>query len=323
MKKVNGRTCLLITIFVMTIVSVFVYYFSIDAKLRVFSCTGNYYFSNQEIYNMAGVDSNTRKLFATEMRLRKKIEKNPIIDRAEVYREKEKISFHIYEKTIVGYYVKKNTVYVVFVDGSSIPLKKEYEDSVIHFPLLNGLSQSQIKDICKVFKKYDKYLTREVIEKIAEIVPFESSYDKNMLKITMQDGNIVFSRMEDLKMMSRYKKMLTGLKGKSVCLLFDAKNSVIATVRCDYMTMTKEEREAYRKEQEEIIKEQEQKEQEQTEEEQSPQVSQEDPNQDMVASDWVETSLGYLYSASTGLYKDASTGNYFVWDDVMGLVPVE
>lgn len=305
----------------MAVVSSVVYYFSMDAKLRVFSCVGNYYFSNQEIYDMAGIDSNTRKLSATEMKLRKRIEANPIIDRAEVYKEKDKISFHIFEKTIVGYYVKKDKVYIVFVDGTSIPLKKEYEDSIIHFPLLNGLSQNQIQDICKVFKKYDKYLTREVIEKIAEIIPFKSSYDENMLKITMQDGNVIYSQIEDLKMMSRYKKMLNGLRGRSVCLLFDAKNSVIATVGCDYMNMTKEEREAYKKEQEQIIGEQGQNEQNQ-EEKQEEEKIQENLDQDK-ASDWVETSMGYLYSASTGLYKDVNTGNYFVWDDVMGLVPVE
>lgn len=62
----------------------------------------------------------------------------------------------------------------------------------------------------------------------------------------MQDGNVVFSSMEDLAMMTHYEDMLQQLKGQSVCLLLDRDNSAINKVACDYLNMSQEEREAYR-----------------------------------------------------------------------------
>ena len=76
-------------------------------------------------------------------------------------------------------------------------------------------------------------LTRELIEKFAEIVPYKTSYDKNMFKITMQDGNIVYTNLKSIKMLSKYQSVLTKLKGQSVCLVLDSTHSTIEKVNCD------------------------------------------------------------------------------------------
>ena len=92
---------------------------------------------------------------------------------------------------MVGYYVKDNKNYALCQNGSSIEIDEQYLNMIVHFPLLSNFNAKQRKQLCEQFQKHRKVLTRELIEKFAEIVPYKTSYDKNMFKITMQDGNIV------------------------------------------------------------------------------------------------------------------------------------
>lgn len=87
--------------------------------------------------------------------------------------------------------------------------------------MLSNFNAKQRKQLCEQFQKHRKVLTRELIEKFAEIVPYKTSYDKNMFKITMQDGNIVYTNLKSIKMLSKYQSVLTKLKGQSVCLVLD------------------------------------------------------------------------------------------------------
>ena len=67
------------------------------------------------------------------------------------------------------------------------------------------------QQLCEQFQKHRKVLTRELIEKFAEILPYKTSYDKNMFKITMQDGNIVYTNLKSIKMLSKYQSVLTKM----------------------------------------------------------------------------------------------------------------
>ena len=103
-------------------------------------------------------------------------------------------------------------------------------NTIVHFPLLSNFSAKQRKLLCEQFQKHRKVLTRNLIEKFAEIVPYKTSYDKNMFKITMQDGNVVYTNLKSIKMLSKYQSVLTKLKGQSVCLVLDYTHSTIEKV---------------------------------------------------------------------------------------------
>lgn len=140
---------------------------------------------------------------------------------------------------MVGYYVKDNKNYALCQDGSSIEIDEQYLNMIVHFPLLSNFKQNQRKQLCEQFQKHRKVLTRELIEKFAEIVPYKTSYDKNMFKITMQDGNIVYTNLKSIKMLSKYQSVLTKLKGQSVCLVLDSTHSTIEKVNCDDLNRNK------------------------------------------------------------------------------------
>ena len=184
---------------------------------------------------------------------------------------------------------------------------------IVHFPLLSGFDEKQLKNIAEQFQEHKKELSRDVIEKIAEIIPYESTYDKNMLQITMQDGNKVYTTLESLYMITNYSSMLNQLEGKNVCLVLDKDNSAIEKINCDQLSGNKPKEET-EKESEEDTTSQDENAGEETVPEEQPET--ETGNYIDKASDWqTDPNFGLQYSASLNLYYDPGTGTYYQWND--------
>lgn len=299
------RVHVILCVLVFLLSSFFIYYFSFDSKAHILAVSGNYYLKDQEVYQLAHVDTETRLWLTPSVILKNRVYKNPLIDTVQVKKEKGKLLFKIKEKTIIGYYVKDNKNYCMTIDGESIELDSKYLKIITHFPLFSNFSEKQMKQICKEFKKNESQLTRQLIEKIAEIVPFETSYDKNMIQMTMQDGNVVYTSIDSLVMMANYQAMLTQLKGQSVCLVLDAKHSTIEKINCeDILTPHEEEKEEPKEEKiEEPIVE---------EPVQEPEV------QEVYDWEYIQ-EMGMEYSPSLGLYRDPNTEEPYIYDEEQGI----
>lgn len=226
--------------------SVVIYYFSADSRIHAVSISGNYYFTSREVYNLAGIDADTR-IWVPSFVLENRLESDPLIESAKVTKDGQDISIEIQEKLVIGYYVSDGANYMFTRDGESIEITDLANlKNAIHFPLIVDLSDEVLQRIAREFQKYPDYLTREVLEKIAEILPWSQSYDANMVKLIMQDGNTVYSEIESLHMISNYQAMLPSLQGEDVCLMLDGENQTIDKMACEYFTMSSEERDAYR-----------------------------------------------------------------------------
>lgn len=226
-----------------TAISCLVFLFSPYTKVQALICSGNYYYTPQQIYQIAGVSINNRTYTHPAGALEKKLEENPLISSAQVYREGQNLNISIQEKTIIGYYEKDGANYLVTSDNERIPIENQTElRTLIHFPLLADLPDEDIKAIAREVRTHPDLLTRPVLEKIAEILPWQESYDKHMLKLVLQDGNTVFTSINSLFMMSTYQQVLSNLQGENVCLLLDGDNGVVNKVACSYMYLSPEER---------------------------------------------------------------------------------
>lgn len=295
-----------------------VYYFCPDSRVQVLACEGNYLYTDQQIYDMAGVSSATRLWLEPSFVMTSKVARNPLISSVKVTKSGSRLSFQVKEKMVIGYYVENGKNYMLTSDDQSVPLESAYLRNIIHYPLLSDFTADQRSQIAKQFADHPDLLTQQIVAQIAEIVPYKASYDDNMLRITMQDGNVIFSSMDDLVMMTHYEAMLSQLKGQSVCLLLDKDNSAINKVACDYLYMSQEERQAY---QDELKAQREQaaKEKEQAEAAKKAETHTEDGEsqpESVNASDWEESdAFDYLYSPSLDLYQDPSTGQYLRWSE--------
>lgn len=317
----NLRMCYIYAFIGLFLGSLLVYYLSPDSKVKVLACTGNYYYTDQEIYSIAGLDMDTRMFLTPSFSIRNKLEKEPLIESAEVSKVGGKITLKITEKTVIGYFVEENQNYLLTIDNEKIPVEEQYLKSIIHYPLLNGFNKKQLKAIADVFKKNSEQLTKEVIEKIAEMVPFQSTYDDNMIRMTMQDGNTIYTSLGDVVMIAKYQAMLTQLSGQSVCLLLDANNSTIMKVDCSEIVSAadaKAEQAAAEQAAQEAEQEPEEQPEEQPEEEAEPEAQPEEvpvEEEPQPESEWIyDEDMGMQYNPNTGQYMD-DYGNLYVWDE--------
>lgn len=287
----------------MMVASVFVYYFSTDSHVKVLSCKNNYYLSDSEVYDLANVSTKTRLYLMPSILFEKRVEKMPFVESCKISKKNRKLTFDVQEKLIVGYYVNDNKNFALCQDGTSIEIEEQYLNMIVHFPLLSNFNARQRKKLCEQFQKHSKILTRDLIEKFAEIVPYKTSYDNNMFKITMQDGNIIYTNLKSIKMLSKYQSVLTKLKGQSVCLVLDSTHSTIEKVNCDDFTSKK--------------KDEKQKENSEEEKEETPQETETSEDQSSEAeseneAEWVyDENTGVYYHEAIGMYYDPNTGEYY------------
>ena len=299
----------------MMVASVFVYYFSTDSHVKVLSCKNNYYLSDSEVYDLANVSTKTRLYLVPSILLEKRVEKMPFVQSCKVSKKNRKLTFDVQEKLIVGYYVKDDKNFALLQDGTSIEIEEQYLNMIVHFPLLSDFNAKQRKQLCEQFQKHSKILTRDLIEKFAEIVPYKTSYDKNMFKITMQDGNIVYTNLKSIKMLSKYQSVLTKLKGQSVCLVLDSTHSTIEKVNCEDLNSKKKE--------EEQKKTSEKTETETSQETENQEEQQPDDEETENEAEWVyDENTGVYYHEAIGMYYDPNTdeyydgnGTYYYWDE--------
>lgn len=296
--------------------------------MKVLSCTGNYYYSDQEILKSAHVGSQTRLWLTPSFMISNPVQELPLIDTVDVIRSSGKLEIHVQEKKVIGYYVNEDSNYALTQDGDSIKIDADDLAEIIHFPLLSGFTKDQREQIARQFKEHAKDLSRSIIEKMAEIIPYESSYDDNMLQITMQDGNKVYTTLEALYMISNYPSMLNQLEGHNVCLILDKENSAIEKINCDQLTSnkdddaqkeeSKEQEEAEAETKEEEITSEDPEEQEETQEEATTQEPDPQPSTEYIdqTQDWqTDPNFGLQYSATLDMYYDPGTGIYYRWND--------
>ena len=319
--KLTIKQSIIFSLVVMMVASIFVYYFSTDSHVKVLSCKNNYYLSDSEVYDLANVSTKTRIYLMPSIILEKRVEKMPFVRSCDVSKKNRKLTFDVQEKLMVGYYVKDNKNYALCQDGSSIEIDEQYLNMIVHFPLLSNFNAKQRKQLCEQFQKHRKVLTRELIEKFAEIVPYKTSYDKNMFKITMQDGNIVYTNLKSIKMLSKYQSVLTKLKGQSVCLVLDSTHSTIEKVNCDDLnSKQKVEEQEEKTEKAEKTEATDEKTSENTEvqEEQQPTEDESENQAEWVYDDntgvYYHEAIGMYYDPNTGEYYDGN-GTYYYWDE--------
>lgn len=317
LKNMSLKGCIFCTVIVLSLTSFGVYYFSFDSQAHVLACTGNYYLTNHQIYNLAGMSHQSRMWLVPSTIYENRISHMPLIESVQVTKTSNgRLITHVKEKVVVGYYTKKNKKYFLTIDNESIPIDKEYENIIVHFPLLNGFTAKQRKQIVSIFKKNKKVLTRAIIEKIAEMVPYKTSFDKNMIKMIMQDGNVVYTSISSMVMMAKYQAMLTRLQGENVCLLLDQSNSAIEKINCDELNGKKKNsstKKTTKKTKTDTTQDTQTTDQTQSDQTENTQTSQNTYTTDTTQT--TEDSSGLQYDQSSGYYIDPSTGTYYVWDD--------
>lgn len=137
------------------------------------------------------------------------------------------ITIDVKEVKLIGYIIYEEKIEFISSDLKKIS-SDNLPDYIIRLPKINHMEEAFIEKISKYLSNLDNTL----ISRISEIDKFETSYDKNMVALTMEDGNKIYSSFEDLKLLDDYNKILETVSGKGNCIQLDVTTSSAFKFKC-------------------------------------------------------------------------------------------
>ena len=169
------------------IVLLILLYFASDlSKVRSLRVEGNRFYSDEQICEMAGVGYDTRYLLRPAFLMENALKGGSLIEDVQVEKSwNGDIRIKVEEKHVIGYLVQEDAYVLLCSSGEQITLQEDEIGSIVNYPLLNGFSDEQLDSIAQAFDEVSEEVGAELIERISEILPYETSFNQNMMKIVM------------------------------------------------------------------------------------------------------------------------------------------
>lgn len=236
-RKKRRRKIRMISLLIIVVIGVL--YFSSDAsKVKSLEVEGNLFYTKEEVLKKAGLSYHTRYIVTPKLYIEYKLKQDSLLEDVEVKKTLGgAITIHVKEKTIIGYFIKDDKNYALVQDGSNIEITSENLGAIVHFPLIDGFEDDQLKLLAQSFVMKNRAVTADMMAMISEIHPYAASYDKHMVKLIMQDGNIIYTDYASMPLLNNYKEgvlknVKEGKKKERLCLLLDDATAHIHTEDC-------------------------------------------------------------------------------------------
>ncbi|NBK96989.1 MAG: FtsQ-type POTRA domain-containing protein [Erysipelotrichia bacterium] len=205
-----------------------IYALSDYSNIRIVEMNGNAYYSKQQIMSKANISYDMKSILAPSFLIKNRLEEDVLIKHANVHKTWDGIvKIDIEEEKLVGYYNQNGKDYLI-IDGEDDVLIKD-EGKLANVPYLADLNKEQIAN----YKKAVNKVAKENIYLISEVSHYETSYNKDMLKLTMQDNHVVFTSYAGLALLDSYKEMLKGLNTDLKCIVFAEETNTMYTEKCE------------------------------------------------------------------------------------------
>lgn len=234
-RKKRKRRRMLLIILLAIFIGTTAYLLSDISKPKSLSVEGNIFYSDEEILSQAHISDQSRYIFIPKFYMQWQLEKNSDLEKVSIYKDLSgTIKITVKEKDIIGYFLnEKGENKIILASGEIRDLTPEKLSIITNYPQFIGFKEEEIKKIAMAFSHVEKLEDIQLISMISEIVPYQMSYDAQMIKMVMQDGNQIYTSLSDLGLMKGYNTMLQQLTGTHVCLLLDGSNDVFLQQNCE------------------------------------------------------------------------------------------
>lgn len=211
-----------------------IYLLSDASKVKSLSAQGSDFYSDKEIYEKAGISYESRYLLLPSFYMEWKLKRDPFIRDATVTKQMDGvILIEIADEEIFGYIVKENETVAVLKDGTQREIAGENLMSIANYALIGNFTEEQLHRILSVFYNESNPVKEDIIAMISEIQPHATSYDENMVRIIMRDGNVLYGSYSSIRLLNYYKQTLASLKTHPTCLSLDeATSSIVSLKEC-------------------------------------------------------------------------------------------
>lgn len=243
-KRKQRRRRRIRSIVLLAVLAGIIYYFASDlSKVRSIRVSGNRFYSQEQICDIASLSYQTRYLLKPGFLIESALQNDSLIESASVKKSwNGVISIEVKEKLIVGYLAEEDGYYVLASDDTKKKVEEAYLNSIVHYPLLNGFDEEQLKALTKAFDSVKDKVPASVMERVSEIIPYQTSYNDKMMKLVMRDGNVLYGSYDAAGLLSAYDSVLKELKGTNVCLYLDEENSAMSKVSCSEFKTSEKKR---------------------------------------------------------------------------------
>lgn len=218
----------------LTIISIIIlfvgYLLSSLSDIKILKVNNNIIYSQSEILDKAGLHYGGKIIFHPWLWVEHQLKSDPFIESATVSKDyfSGAIYIDIKEEKVVGHYKDKEKNYILLANGESVELN-ENQIALISSPYIHELDQKQREKLANALKD----IKAENIALISEIRYYSTSYDNNMLELLMQDGHIVRSTYDGLKLLKDYRQILEGINSDLRCITFDEATNSSFTSTCE------------------------------------------------------------------------------------------
>lgn len=214
---------------ILIFIILFAFYLLSDfSNVRVIDIKGNLFYTKQQLMEKANIKYSMKSLMAPSFLIEDRLEKDPLIRNVDVHKTLDGvIRINVQEENMVGYYKKNNKAYLLVEKEKDVYVKEEKD--LAQVPYLVDLNENQRNKYKTIVDKVNK----KSIWLVSEISHYETSYDKNMLKLIMQDGHIVYTTMKGLKLLDSYTEMLKALNTTHRCITFVEETNSSYSEKCE------------------------------------------------------------------------------------------
>lgn len=214
------------------IVLIVAYLSSDMSKVKSLTVKNNVHFSDEQILELAGIDYDSNYILTLSLYTNLKLEKNPLIADAKLKKDLHGgFTILVEEEKVLG--SLKDNPELLLIQGKGV--EEISNISLKSVPRIGAFSDDQLLKLNESFEDVDS----KVITMISEILPHSESYNSEMVRIIMNDGNRITSSYDGIYLINNYKKILPQLEGTHVCLFMDelSGNIIKQSVDCTQPTV--------------------------------------------------------------------------------------
>lgn len=211
MKKDFIKFCLIILI--LFGISTLVYY-GIGPNIKNIYVLNNNYLSDQEIIDLAGLNTYPNFYTTSSSSIKKKLKSNTLIKDVKI----KKILFnkiYIYVDEYEVLFYNQNTSKYVLENKKEVLL-----DGIVVPTLINYVPDTKYNTFINKYILLDD----KVKQKISEIKYDPNTIDEDRFFLYMNDGNYVYITLTKMELLNKYNEAITKVEGKKGTLYLDSGN---------------------------------------------------------------------------------------------------
>lgn len=216
-----------------TIILASFYFISDMSKVKSLSTEGSSFYNDEAIFKIAGISYESRYIVIPSFYLQWQLEKDTFIKTATVDKQIDGvIHIEVVDETILGYMIEEDKTVAVLSDSTKKEIVSENLGAIANYAYIGSFTDEQLSELVQGFYGVETPLDEAIIKMISEIQPYQTSYDQNMMKITMRDGNVLYGPYNSIRLLNYYRQTMANLKTHPACLSMDNLTSSIVAMEC-------------------------------------------------------------------------------------------